>query len=120
LKLVGKCAAKIMKAAGTAPQTAVVLGSGFQSLASEVEVEGEISFADLPGFPELGVPGHSGRLLWGGLGPMKAFFCCGRSHYYEGHTMEEVTWPVRVLAACGVERLILTNAAGGINPEYGV
>ena len=120
LKLVGKCADRILDAVERAPRTAVVLGSGFQGLASIVEAEGEIGFGELPGFPELGVPGHRGKLVWGRLGPMRAFFCCGRAHYYEGHNMERVTWPVRVLGACGVERLILTNAAGGINGAYRV
>lgn len=119
-KLVGKCAARILHACGQAPKLAVVLGSGFQTLASEVEAEGEIQFADLPGFPVLGVPGHGGRLLWGRLGPLRAFFCLGRAHYYEGHSMDSVTWPVRVLAACGVKDLVLTNAAGGINPAFRV
>lgn len=120
LKLVGICAEKLLDAVENPPRVAVVLGSGFQTLASQVEVEGQIEFEDLPGFPRLGVPGHRGRLVWGRFGMMRAFFCLGRAHYYEGHTMERVTWPVRVLATCGVERLILTNAAGAINPAYHV
>ena len=120
LKLVEQCAGIILNAAGTAPRVAVVLGSGFQGLASELDAEGGLAFEELPGFPSLGVPGHGGKLLWGSIGPLRAFICCGRAHYYEGHSMDTVTWPVRVMAACGVEQVILTNAAGAINPMYRV
>ena len=73
LKLVEQCAGIILNAAGTAPRVAVVLGSGFQGLASELDAEGGLAFEELPGFPSLGVPGHGGKLLWGSIGPLMAF-----------------------------------------------
>jgi purine-nucleoside phosphorylase len=113
-----RAAGVLRRAMGAAPETAVVLGSGFQCLAGAVDTQGELAYERVPGFPRASVAGHENRLIWGTLGPMPVVMCLGRAHYYEGHAMEAVTWPVRVLAAFGVRILILTNAAGGIRREF--
>jgi purine-nucleoside phosphorylase len=96
----------------------MVLGSGFHGVAEELRVAAKIPYKDLPGFPRAAVSGHTGELLVGSLGGAPVAVLSGRSHYYEGHTMETVTFPVRVLAALGIKDLLLTNAAGGINSRF--
>jgi purine-nucleoside phosphorylase len=97
------------------PTLALVLGSGFQQTVARMRVVAEVPFARLPGFPRLTVAGHAGQVLLGHLGGASVAVLSGRGHFYEGHAMETVTFPVRVLAALGVRDLLLTNAAGGIN-----
>ena len=103
---------------GKLPQLALVLGSGFRDVLTSFHIESEVAFADIPGFPTPRVKGHSGRVMVAELGGLEMLILSGRAHYYEGHSMETVMFPVRVLAECGVNELLLTNAAGGINPEY--
>ena len=95
---------------------AVVLGSGLGDFAQELHNPREIAYADIPGFPRATVPGHAGKLALGELGGKRALLLCGRFHSYEGHPLADVTLPVRVMARLGVQTLILTNAAGGVNP----
>ena len=97
------------------PSLAIVLGSGFQSALDLLPAEAEIPYAKIPGFPRPTVPGHAGRLVVTRAGKLPLLALYGRSHYYEGLEMAEVTFPVRALAALGVKALVLTNAAGGIN-----
>jgi purine-nucleoside phosphorylase len=113
-----KAAAVIRALSPLRPTLAVVLGSGFHHVLTELEVSARCSYAKLPGFPPPGVAGHSGELLVGRLGGTPVIVLSGRAHYYEGHPMEAVTFAVRVLAACGVKSLLLTNAAGGINRAF--
>jgi purine-nucleoside phosphorylase len=98
------------------PRLAVVLGSGLGQLVDELADGTSVAFHDLPGLPPAGVPGHEGRFVCGRLGGAAVLFQCGRYHFYEGHAADVVGAPVRVLAALGVEILVLTNAAGGIRP----
>jgi purine-nucleoside phosphorylase len=100
------------------PTLAVVLGSGFQHAISKLRVESEIPYTKLPGFPPPGVPGHEGRLMIGRFGDAPVLVLCGRAHFYEGHSMEVVTFAIRVLAEWGIRDLLLTNAAGGINSRF--
>ena len=100
------------------PTLAVVLGSGFAGVADQIERLAEISYADLPGFPQPTTAGHPGRLTVARLGKTSVLLLNGRSHFYEGRSMVEVTFPIRVLAALGVRDVLLTNAAGGINPKF--
>jgi len=100
------------------PTLAIVLGSGFQQAISTLRIEKEIPYAKLPGFPPSGVPGHAGRLVLGRFGVTPVLILCGRAHYYEGHAMAEVTFAMRVLAALGIQDVLLTNAAGGIHPRF--
>ncbi len=96
------------------PPVAVVLGSGFDELANRVVREAIIPYAELPGFPSTTVDGHQGIVIRTGFNQTGVLLLCGRAHYYEGHSMETITFPIRVLAAAGVKILLLTNAAGGI------
>jgi len=99
------------------PEVALVLGSGLSHLAEMVEDAGEVSFGEVPGFPETGVAGHAGRYVFGRLGGRRVLIQAGRFHVYEGHGDEVVGAPVRLAAALGVGLLVLTNAAGGVDPE---
>jgi purine-nucleoside phosphorylase len=99
----------------SAPQLAIVLGSGFQDALVGLPIQIEIPYSKIPGFPRPTVPGHAGRLVVAMSGELPVLALYGRSHYYEGLDMAEVTFPVRVLAALGVRDLVLTNAAGGIS-----
>jgi purine-nucleoside phosphorylase len=96
----------------------VILGSGFHKVAGAFQVRIEVSYAELPGFPQPTVAGHEGKLLIGTQGGTEVLLMSGRAHYYEGHTMEQVTFAVRALAAAGTRDLIVTNAAGGINKRF--
>jgi purine-nucleoside phosphorylase len=100
------------------PTLGFILGSGFGEALARMEVDREIAFSKLPGFPDPGVAGHAGRVVIGRLGSTPVIALQGRAHFYEGHEMQRVTFPVRVLAAFGVKTVLLTNAAGGINPKF--
>ena len=100
------------------PTLAIVLGSGFHHLPDHLQVEGKIPYSRIPGFPQPTVNGHSGDLFLGTLGGVPVLVLSGRSHFYEGHPMDRLTFPVRVLAAFGIRDLLLTNAAGGINRRF--
>ena len=100
------------------PETAIVLGSGLGQLGEKLEQVTVIPYEELPHWKSSTAPGHSGRLLFGLLGGNPVVCMQGRLHYYEGYTMEEVTYPVRVMARLGVKNLLLSNAAGGINTEF--
>lgn len=104
----------------TAPTVGVILGSGLGGLTEWMDKEAEISYKDIPNFPVSTVEGHAGRLIFGRLGGKDAVMMAGRFHYYEGYTMQEVTFPIRVMRALGVETLIVSNAAGGMNPAYSI
>jgi purine-nucleoside phosphorylase len=111
-------AAALKKASGLRPSLAIVLGSGFHHLVDHLRVNKEIPYAKIPGFPEPTVSGHAGKLFFGELGGTPVIVLSGRTHFYEGHSMERVAFAVRVLAAFGIQDLLLTNAAGGINKSF--
>jgi len=100
------------------PRLAIVLGSGFHHVLSELRVAKTIPYAKIPGFPQPTVSGHAGELYFGQLGETPVLALSGRAHFYEGHEMERVTFAVRALAAFGITDLLLTNAAGGINKKF--
>jgi len=108
-------AARMRKLCALRPALAIMLGSGFHRVAEKVEIEAEISYARLPGFQRTGVGGHAGKLVLGRLAGTPVLVLSGRTHYYEGYTMGQVTFPIRALAAFGLQAVLLTNAAGGIN-----
>src|SRR5436190_627732 len=116
--LVDRCAEEISARIGSLPALAIVLGSGFQQVTYAMRTLSEMSYDELPGFVCPQVEGHAGKLICGELGGVKAVLCSGRTHFYEGHPIDAVTFPIRVLARCGVKDLLLTNAAGGINARY--
>lgn len=100
------------------PRLAIILGSGFNGIADSLQVEKELPYAKIPGFPIPAVAGHDGKLFFGLLGGTPIVALSGRAHFYEGHSMEHVTFAVRALAAFGIHDLLLTNAAGGINRSF--
>ncbi|KAB8141340.1 purine-nucleoside phosphorylase [Chloroflexia bacterium SDU3-3] len=105
---------------GIVPRTALVLGSGLGALADEIEQATIIPYGEIPGFPKSTVHGHRGELAVGLLAGHPVAVMRGRFHFYEGYTMQEVTFPIRVLRALGCDTLIATNAAGGLRPEWQV
>jgi purine-nucleoside phosphorylase len=113
-----RAAAKLARLSPLRPTLAIVLGSGFHHVLTELKVEAEISYSKLPGFPPVGVSGHAGQLLIGRLGGTPVLVLSGRAHFYEGHPMTLVTFAVRTLAAYGIRDLLLTNAAGGVNRAF--
>ncbi len=102
------------------PVAGIILGSGLGPLADAVEVEHRIPYAEIPNFPVATVVGHKGELILGRLAGKSIIMLAGRFHYYEGYSMAEVTFPVRVMRALGAETLLLSNAAGAMNPDYKV
>ncbi|MEN9572592.1 MAG: hypothetical protein RL514_447 [Verrucomicrobiota bacterium] len=115
---VSRAAGGLRRSCELRPQLAIVLGSGFGPALERVVVTEEIPYAELPGFPRVAVAGHAGKLVLGHLGGVPVAMLCGRAHFYEGHTMAEVTFAVRALAEFGIRDLLLTNAAGGINRRF--
>ena len=114
---VARCVAAIREKTGFAPRTALILGSGLGAFGERLRLEAAVEYKDLPGFPVSTVPGHQGRFLFGFAGEEPVVAMQGRVHYYEGYPMEDVVLPLRVLHALGAERLVLTNAAGGIGAD---
>ena len=102
------------------PEVGIILGSGLGGMVNEIEIMHSLSYADIPNFPVSTVAGHGSKLLFGKLGETKVMVMQGRFHFYEGYTMQELTFPVRVMKFMGVERLILSNASGGVNPNFKV
>lgn len=104
----------------TQPQTAIILGTGLGQLASEITDTYEFSYSDIPNFPVSTVEGHSGKLIFGKLGGKDIVAMQGRFHFYEGYCMKDVTFPVRVMYELGITTLFVSNASGGMNPEFKV
>ncbi len=100
------------------PKLGIILGTGLGALAKEIKVETTIPYRDIPHFPVSTVYGHEGRLILGVLGGKKVMAMQGRFHYYEGYSLQEVTFPVRVMKAMGVDTLVVSNACGGMNPQF--
>jgi len=113
-----KTARRLRELTSLRPSLAIVLGSGFGHAVTRLRVEAEIPYSKLSGFPKPGVGGHCGKVVLGHFGSTPVCILSGRAHFYEGHSMEDVTFPVRVLAEFGVRDLLLTNAAGGINRRF--
>lgn len=108
----------IIKKVGKTPEIALILGSGLGDMAEEAENKSFIDYKDIPNFPVSTVQGHKGRLVFGTIGGRDVVFMQGRFHYYEGYRMDEVVFPVWVFKALGVKRLVVTNAAGGVNTSF--
>ena len=102
----------------TSPETAIILGTGLGSLAGEITEKYEIKYEDIPNFPVSTVEGHSGKLIFGKLGNKDIMAMQGRFHFYEGYSMKEVTFPVRVMRELGIKTLFVSNASGGTNPDF--
>jgi purine-nucleoside phosphorylase len=100
------------------PTAALILGTGLGGLAQEIELEAEVGYEDIPGFPLSTLEFHAGKLLLGVLGGKKVVAMQGRFHRYEGYTLQQVTFPVRVMRALGAETLLVSNACGGMHPLW--
>lgn len=100
------------------PQVGIILGSGLGALADEVEAADVLAYPDIPHFPTSTIEGHAGRLVIGRLSGCSVWVMQGRAHYYEGYSMQRITLPVRVMQVMGVHTLFVTNAAGGLNPDF--
>ena len=106
------------KVDGDMPKTAIILGTGLGALVDYIEDKQYIAYTEIPNFPVSTVEGHSGNLIFGTLGGKRVIAMQGRFHYYEGYDMKQVTFPVRVFKALGVDTLFVSNAAGGMNKEF--
>lgn len=104
----------------TAPDYGIILGTGLGNLVEKIAIEITIPYEEIPNFPVSTVAGHSGQLIFGTMGSKKVIAMRGRFHYYEGWTMEETVFPVRVMKYLGVKNLIVSNASGGVNPDFKV
>lgn len=102
------------------PEYGIILGSGLGSFTDDIAVEFTLPYDEIPNFPVSTVQGHKGALVFGAIGDKKVVAMQGRFHYYEGYDMKEVTFPVRVMKYLGVEKLIVSNASGGVNVNYSV
>ena len=102
------------------PDIGIILGTGLGGLATKIEEEISIPYQDIPNFPLSTVKGHQGKLLFGKLGGKNVVAMQGRFHYYEGYSMQELSFPVRVMKFLGIELLVVSNASGGMNPTFKV
>ncbi|WP_321371219.1 purine-nucleoside phosphorylase [uncultured Draconibacterium sp.] len=102
------------------PEVGIILGTGLGGLVNEIEMIDSIPYNEIPNFPVSTVDGHAGRLIYGKLGDTEVLAMQGRFHYYEGYDMKEVTFPVRVMKFVGVKNLFVSNASGGLNPDWHV
>ena len=100
------------------PEYGVILGSGLGGFTEDIQIEFSIPYSEIPNFPVSTVQGHKGALVFGTIGSKKVVAMQGRFHYYEGYDMKQVTFPVRVMKILGVTKLIVSNASGGVNPNY--
>ncbi len=120
LEAINQTADYLKNRIGHVPNTAIILGTGLGELARQIKDKTEIPYTEIPNFPVSTVEGHSGRLITGTLGSKRVLAMQGRFHFYEGYNMKQVTFPIRVFKALGVEYLFVSNAAGGMNPSFDV
>ena len=120
LERIKETALYLSKRLNHVPETAVILGTGLGELVNDITEKQEIPYEEIPNFPVSTVEGHSGKLLSGKLGNTPVLAMQGRFHYYEGYSMQEVTFPIRVMKELGVKTLFVSNASGGVNPEFEV
>jgi len=118
LKQIDETVSAIRARSSAQPRVGLILGSGLNSLAEAVQDADLIPFGDLPHFPVSTVQGHAGRLVIGSLENVPVFVMQGRIHFYEGYSIHQVTLPVRVMKRMGIQTMIVTNAAGGVNPGF--
>ena len=100
------------------PKSGIILGTGLGGLVNEIKIEYSIPYKNIPNFPVSTVEGHTGNLIFGELGNERIIAMQGRFHYYEGYNMQLITLPIRVMKLLGIQRLFLSNASGGVNPDF--
>jgi purine-nucleoside phosphorylase len=120
LKKIQETADFILNATGFQPDVGIILGSGLGGLVNKIIVQHTLAYSEIPGFPVSTVQGHGSQLIMGELGGAKVVAMQGRFHFYEGYSMQDVAFPVRVLKALGISKLFLSNASGGVNQSYKV
>lgn len=108
----------LLKQGITEAKIGIVLGTGLGNLATKIEAEKTVAYEDIPNFPVSTVESHSGRLIYGKLGGKMVLAMQGRFHYYEGYSGAEITFPIRVMKQLGIEKLLISNAAGTVNPDF--
>lgn len=113
-----KCLESIRRKTDFQPETALILGSGLGDYADDIQIEATVEYSEIDGFPVSTVPGHKGRFVFGYVDKTPVVIMQGRVHYYEGYPMSDVVLPTRLMGMLGAKKLILTNAAGGINFEF--
>ncbi|HOH96206.1 MAG TPA: purine-nucleoside phosphorylase, partial [Candidatus Enterocola sp.] len=118
LKRINETSSHLKTKINDIPKIGIILGTGLGNLATQITNRQEINYASIPNFPLSTVEGHSGKLIIGSLGAVRVLAMQGRFHYYEGYDMKEVTFPVRVMKSLGIEILLVSNAAGGMNPDF--
>ena len=120
LEKIKETASYIKKKTDFQPEVGIVLGTGLGGLVNEIDIHYERDYQAIPNFPLSTVEGHKGKLIFGLLGKKKVVAMQGRFHYYEGYTVHQITFPIRVLKQLGINYLFLSNASGGVNPEYNI
>jgi len=120
LQKIQETAAFIKARIKVTPDIGIILGTGLGGLINEIEVQVAIPYKDIPNFPVSTVEGHAGQLIFGRLGGRNIVAMQGRFHFYEGYTMREVTFPIRIMKLLGIKLLVLSNASGGLNPTFEV
>lgn len=120
LNKIKETAAFLKQNIDTNARVGIILGTGLGGLVKEIEIQKTISYGDIPNFPVSTVEGHEGRLIFGTIRGTEIVAMQGRFHYYEGYNMQEVTFPVRVMKSIGIDHLIVSNASGGLNPDFEV
>jgi purine-nucleoside phosphorylase len=118
LETIKKTADFLVSKVGENYEVGIILGTGLGDLVSEIDVTHSLAYEDIPNFPLSTVEGHSGKLIFGNLGGKRVVALQGRFHYYEGYSMNEVVFPVRVMKFLGIKTLVVSNASGGVNPDF--
>jgi len=120
LEKIKATASYIKEKINASPKIGIILGTGLGGLVNEIEIIDSIPYKEIPNFPVSTVDGHAGQLIYGKLGKHEVLAMQGRFHYYEGYSMKEVTFPVRVMKFVGITHLFVSNASGGLNPDFRV
>ncbi len=118
LKTIKETVSFIKNEANFEPEIAIILGTGLGGVVDDIEIKSEINYIDIPNFPVSTAPGHKGKLIFGLLGGKKDMALQGRFHSYEGYTMDELSFPIRVLKYLDIKYLFISNASGGMNPDF--
>jgi len=118
LNLIHNSVEYLKKVTDSEPEIGIILGTGLGGLVNEIKIEKSISYKDIPNFPVSTVEGHQGKLIFGLLGDKKVIAMQGRFHFYEGYTMSQIVFPIRVMKFLGINKLIVSNASGGVNPNF--
>ena len=118
LKEIKKSAIFLKQKINSNPKTGIILGTGLGGLVDQIKIKHSIQYKDIPYFPLSTVEGHSGKLIFGTLGEKEVVAMQGRFHFYEGYSIDKITLPVKVMKMLGIKNLIVSNASGGVNPNY--